>query len=207
MQPDSLFRTLAQAPRPRALLEFDLKPILGISLSVYVQALGSWQILPGIAKSAIMALSLVNQDFEPIFSSVAQLEDSLIESEYRMLFYEVNKALEQISPMIGYCNQAEIMKRLIQGAQHPTNYIITRSLGNCTSYEVVGDRVITREHPETFFGVPRWSLVDGQWMAYWAAHKVYSENLFGDAKEKEKAAIQAHRQAQTNPLKDSIKGT
>lgn len=201
MQPETLFRTLAQSPRPRAKLEFNLNEVLGIPSSVrlYVQALGSWQVLPGIPKSDVMALALVHEDYKSVFATVAQLEDNLIESEYRLLFYEVNKTLESISPMIGYCNQAEIMKQLIEGARHPTNYMVTRSLGNCTSYEVVGDKVITREHPETFFGVPRWQLVDGQWMVYWAAHKVYSENLFGDVKEKEKASLQAHKKAQIDP--------
>lgn len=182
---DRLFRLLLETPRPKQALEFK---ITGVSNTLYVQALSSHEVadLSNDNLSAqILTKCLVLKSGKPAFSSAEKLGSVLSMAEFKELNREVSQVMSTISPMLGYCDQAAWNQKLEEGAKHPSNFSLVYSLGMCFDFIVLPDKIISKDHPETFFGIPRKELLDCHWMAYWSARKIYKEMVLGEGNEQQ----------------------
>lgn len=178
----TIFRSLLQTPRPikplsTQLMGFSLQ-VQAISFADIADAFGTDQ----IDYHAIQQSVLIKG--KPAFSTVEAVK-RLSPTEFRKLRAEVLSTLEQISPMIHVSDPAKWNKILEAGARHSSNFIITQSLGSCFDVIALPTRIITKDRPEDYFGIPRKDLLDCHWMAYWCAKRVYQEQLFQDKTEEQ----------------------
>lgn len=176
---------LLETPRPKRLLKFRLAG--APSFKLYVRALSSHQLAdaPGDFIPYLLQQAVVLQNGSLAFSSPEKLSEILSVVEFKNFSTEVLNALSEISPMFNYCEAKEWNEKLEEGARHGSNFALTNSLGMCFNLMVLPDRIITQDHPEWFFNIPRNDLLDCHWMAYWSARKVYRESVL-DGSEKDK---------------------
>lgn len=188
---DKLFRSLLATPRPKRLLNFKLE-----NIRLYVQGLAFSEIAD-IDSSGneyiadIASACLVLENGKRAFSSGNSMATILSWSEFRKLTDETYRTLIEISPMLHSCDYAAWKAKLESGAAHPSNFIITNALGNCLSFTVLPTKVITHDHPEHYFNIPKKELLDCHWMAYWAARSIFKNNVFNE--NNEEAFVNANR--------------
>lgn len=179
---DALLRKLIQLPRPTKTIAFRLQQAKEIPLKV--KAISSLELmeLQNKAKETkssldtqllISTLTLLNG--KPAFSSMEKIKSIITMTEYETLLRQVSEALDEISPTFITADYDEWIAKLKRGADHPSNWMLTHSLGGCFVPHVLGDKVLTLDHPEHFFGVPKNQLLDGHWMAYIAARFIYQQ--------------------------------
>lgn len=182
---DVLFRTLLATPRPKQALQFRLSGLPNVDL--FVQAVGSHEIAYSGSNLIAYVLSkcLVLRNGRPAFSSPGKINELLSISEFRRLSQEALDVLAQISPMFSFVDYKEWNAKLDEGARHSSNFLLTHSLGMCFTLAVLPDKIVTQDHPELYFAIPRNQLLDCHWMAYWAARKVYKELVLGAGSDKD----------------------
>mgnify|MGYP001571680355 FL=1 len=116
----------------------------------------------------LVAMALCDEQGERVFDDCDAV-GALDTEDARVLIDAVGAALGTISPLYSVSDSAAWHAALVEGARlHPHAAI---ALGG--SLSDAGRRVCPR--PDRYFGLPLGELTDGQWMAFRAAHAVYTE--------------------------------
>lgn len=132
--------------------------------------------------------------------------NSLSLGEFNRLRYEANKVLEEISPFLYRGDYKSWMEKLSIGASHPSNFLVAKSLGSSFTFTVLPTLLITHDHPELYFDIPRKELLDCHWMVYYAASKIYKENLLKDNKtDDENLLVETLKGQKVKPDKETKK--
>lgn len=170
IEPDVLFRKLLQTPRPMEKIDFTFSHAKDLSL--YVKALTSNDFFECKRNEQIIQKCLYLSNNKPAFIDTNNLE-FLTYREYQLLFNQIIEKLFSISPFFVIIDYDAWMDILIKGANHNLNYFTVHSLGQCFQYTNLATTLIIQDFPERYFSIPRNELLDGHWMAYLAAKKVY----------------------------------
>lgn len=196
---DVLFRNMVATPRPKEILNFRIANAPNVAF--YVQAIGSQEIAEVSGLDAgLISKCIVTKGDKPAFSSVESIKKILSVAEYELLVREMHKVLARISPAFNYCDSDEWMARLVEGAKHSSNYLLTKSLGDCYELIIAPNGVwLAQDRPERYFGVPRCKLLDCHWMAYLAAKEI----MFPKQND-EKAFVESAKREQ-NPDTPTVK--
>jgi hypothetical protein len=91
--------------------------------------------------------------------------------EFDLLWMSVRAALTTAFPSLGLTDLAAWRPVLSQGANDPSNLVLTHALGGCVDFGFGG----ISERPDRFFGVPLNQLVDAHWLAFWAAREAFTK--------------------------------
>lgn len=196
---DALFRKLATTPRPKEQLKFKITSYPDVIL--FVQAISSQEIAEVSGSDiGLVIKSVIAKSGKQAFSSVESMRKLLTVAEYDSLVTEMHEILARISPAYNYCDHDEWMAKLIEGANSSTNYLLTKSLGDCYELIIAPNGVwLAQDRPERYFGVPRCKLLDCHWMAYLAAKEI----MFPKQND-EKAFVESAKREQ-NPDTPTVK--
>jgi hypothetical protein len=197
---DKLFRLLLTTPRPKQPLKFRI----GES-RLYLQAISSAEIADIESKNTeyeadIISKCLLLSSGKKAFSSGLSIMNLLRASEFKQLNDEVFEILGRINPMIITCDYKAWMAKLESGAKHPSNYITCRALGGSVSFTLAPNKTIIHDHPEQYFNIPKKELLDGHWMAYLAARRIYLDDVFKESSDEE-SFINANKDTAAEALK------
>lgn len=174
--PEELFQLLLETPRPKKDITFRLAAAPQLQLSV--QALSSLELQTCKHNDQLILKTLMLEN-QVAFSSIKNLE-FLTYREYQLLYREIIATLEIISPTFLNCEVSSWIDILTQGAQSYLNFLPMHSLGQCFQYSAIGSVLLCQDFPERYFNLPRNQLLDGHWLAYLAAKKVYKQRNLND---------------------------
>lgn len=169
VSPGRLFRLMLTLPRPVEALDYRLEAAPQAPL--FAQALAPLELAEALEDdsrdAAIVAAALVDRRG----ARLVRTRDLLLltEREFADLRGAVFAALHRISPSYRLAD-ADAWDRVLRtgAAQHMSTVV---AMGACR--EAVGTRIV--EAPDKFFGVPRCALMDGHWMAFRAAQRLYED--------------------------------
>lgn len=174
--PEVLFRQLLVIPRPIKEINFRFNQLPG--KKIFVEALSSAELDSLIKTSTNFQLELMVKCLKlsngnSVFSCADNIEKILLLQEFNKLQREINQALLEISPTFLNSDYSAWTEKLMIGAQHPSNFFDSHSLGSAISYSNLGNNILQQDHPEIYFGVARNKLIDAHWFVFNAAKKIY----------------------------------
>ena len=183
--PEILFRQLLETPRPKRKLNIQL-----FDLDLFVYAMSSHELhechlldVENINAAIISkCVYLKNDRAFKSFETVKRLS----KPEYESLKNQVFDTLVEISPIFNLIDIPDWLKYLEKGATHPSNYVITQCLGSSCDLVSLPDRVLFKDKPEEWFGIPKKDLLDCHLLAYQVARKIYKDSLFKEKETEEK---------------------
>jgi len=166
----ALFRLLLE-PSPCKSVQFRASVAPSVELSARAVPSSVWAESARLNNPSILvSASLFTTDGEQVFRS-AREAGLLSQAEFRTLLDDVVAALDVVGPTIGRIDWRAWERVLVDGARKCG--FESSNLAHCVDHYSTPIVAGITPRPDRYWGVPIGRLLDGHWMAFWAAREAH----------------------------------